>query len=308
MITAELITYIQQELALGMTADEVKERLKMNGWGDGDIQQALVAAAHPATSEDNTQTASEMTKASFGFKKIFSLAWKDYTKDWRTFIKIQFLGLLLFIILFIFLTAINLILNNISTILNLPKIITTIIFIPLFVYSYSIFEFILYFAIIDGNFISNTKGNTLKVLKISWKLFLLSVFPYSPLVIFYLFFMFSTILPDRFLGVSHYFIINFIPFLLIILLIPAFILFSVWFIFAPFVYISENKGIIESLKRSKNYTRHHKLQIILQAISLNFILLIFEIIPFIGSIFIVKPIRALYFFQLYRHLRTLSLD
>lgn len=101
----------------------------------------------------------------------------------------------------------------------------------------------------------------------------------------------------------------------LLLIIPG-IIFSIWFSFAIYVFIAEDAGIIEALKRSKEYVSGKFVEVVYRLIGgISMLILgtvILAVIPMVNftvglvSAFIIDPLIIIYSILLYENLKNLS--
>lgn len=96
---------------------------------------------------------------------------------------------------------------------------------------------------------------------------------------------------------------------LFIIWIVLYINLTIQFFFAKYIFVNENLGIIDSLKKSKTYITHHGVRILMHIVSFSVTVWIISLIPLAGNLlglFLFAPLRILYFYKLYLNMRLLT--
>ena len=93
----------------------------------------------------------------------------------------------------------------------------------------------------------------------------------------------------------------------LLLLIPG-ILFAVWFILSPFVYLEEDGGSFASLMRSREYVRGYWWPLALRLLGVWLIYALISAIPFVGQLagFLLGPFLFIHIFVVYEDLKRIK--
>ena len=102
---------------------------------------------------------------------------------------------------------------------------------------------------------------------------------------------------------------------IILLIVPVFI-FCIWFSFANFILIADDKSIIESLKLSKQYTNGKFFAVVYRffglssiTILISFVINLIPLVNLLGifiNLFILSPLTLIYNYLLYENLKRLN--
>ena len=310
MITAELITYIQQELASGVLPENIKTQLVTSGWSEKDIQQAFVTVTKSKIKQYSTSSPPFLQRISNEFTTIFNQTYKIFKENIKTYLIIQsFQGIILLIyFLSILLWEIIIESSHISIALKLGIPITLGIIdsivsvIP---------NLMLLYVVSDSVHLKGIREYTLQAVKNIWRFWILLflILLYSTwrtllliLVAFLIIAIFGIFLPF-----ANSFIIILYPISIIsgaILTIYYYTLYS----FAIYVFVNERVGIKESLRRSSYYNSGNVLRILAHGIMLSLVMVVFLFIPLLGlflNLFISVPVVNIYMNELYKNIKML---
>lgn len=308
MITPELITFIQQELALGVLPENIKTQLVASGWSEEDIQQAFATAVHSKTHRFSASYTPFLQRISNEFTTIFNQTFKIFKENIKTYLVIQSLqGVFLLISFFsIFLWSRIIESSHIPNFIKLGiPIILTII--------YSIVSVIphlmLLYAINDSVHLIGIKEYTLQAVKNIWRfwilLFLIQLYAIWRTILLILVSFLIIAVVGIFLPFANSFIMILYPISIITGAIIT-VFFYTLYSFAIYVFVSERIGIKESLRRSRYYSSGNVLRILVHGIMLFLVMVVFAIIPYVGfflSILIGIPFANIYMYSLYKDIQ-----
>ena len=309
MVTQELIAYIQQELAIGETIEALKLKLIASGWNEIDIETAITTAIHPEAKQ-HVKPASLFSKFHSEFTSLFNQAWLEFTSHWKKYVLVQIIVLSVWLFAFILIFLIYILLiklgfynSNLSS-----KIVFYTVSLVFFIYPSIVSAYMIYSAVLDeenkrkiGDYFKDTIKYGLKL----WLLYIImSIAIVGPsLLIVFLAVGLNIFVFSKF-GDSN--LINAVTLMiaLIIGLILALIALS-WYIFSPYIYITEKTKLIEALRRSKYYVRSHEVRVLFHILVIIIFGIVFNLIPIVGSLiqFLTLTISTIYLYKVYKNLR-----
>lgn len=301
MITQELITYIQQELSLGVTPELIRDKLVASGWGEEDIRQGIVAASNSPIGQNTTITA-DYKRANVEFTHLFIQSFNNLKGNIKNYLIVQFFGYIVILLLsLVQIFGFAYMLRLIPSVKELMYFITLIFNSFIFL----MLNHLVIYVTIDENRTQNIKTYISYAVKNSFSLWIIYMIMGLALlsggIVIYILVAIMTI--------SLHFTPEFTSGIIIIGFIPAVIvglLFMSWFLFTPYVYMVEKTNIRESLKRSKIYSYNHTFRLLLHIILISLALVITNIVPIVNIIldsFFVLPFISIYFYNLYKNFR-----
>ncbi|MBI3379326.1 hypothetical protein HY029_01065 [Candidatus Gottesmanbacteria bacterium] len=307
MVTQELLDYIRQERAIGITPEEIKKNLLSSGWGEEDINQALSSVSAPETKKEELKFTSFFQSILNEFNTLFHDSYKQFKFGAKIYLKIQAINLIIVLGIILF-SLFGVLFASFHT----QPVVTLIIteFSRLVIGCLTgIPQLALLYAVNDGSdlktlkeYLTKAKKNFLRYLGIFICTGLLTGFGA-------LIFLIISIVANILMRISTLF-----GFLNIIGVICGFIVaiayFSRYFL-SVYVYANENTGIIESLRKSEYIMQDHTLRFIAHLILVSLSLVVITIVPIIGPIFaffVGGPFVVIYMNRLYKNFKLLAGD
>ncbi|MEK7538712.1 MAG: hypothetical protein AAB552_02630 [Patescibacteria group bacterium] len=98
MVNQELLTFIKQELARGITESDLKASLSTAGWPEADISEAFSLATGGTSMPELGQPAMPVSTVLLGAPALLGKAWTLYKQRWTTFLTIMIAPALLSIL------------------------------------------------------------------------------------------------------------------------------------------------------------------------------------------------------------------
>ena len=299
MVNQQLLDYVRQQLAVGVSTEQVKKVASGAGWLEPDIDQAFLALQPKIITSATSTTTTTLPN---GFALLYE-AWDFYKKRWFVFLRIQFLSFVFAIVPFLLLAILSvvaLLVRGTSLLLLLLPIVILVCLITIpVVVSLGSLAFI--YAIKDTNENIGAK----EAFKRAWKK-ILSFWWLSLLSIWIV------------LGGMLLFVV------------PG-LIFGIWFSFSTWVLIADDTKGIDALLKSREYIRGRFWSVLWRFFFLFLVYLLVSLvinfaIPFIAPfggpvlaalgeiasillsfvLFIVwYPLNAIYVFLLYSKLKVL---
>lgn len=304
MHTPEVITYIQQELALGISPEEVKAKLVASGWQENDVKEAISFALHPATKQ-YTASSSFLRQIFHEYCTLFQQSLATLKNNIKTILLLE--GLQVIILTFWVLEIFSF--SYANNVLHIPKVIGVplhLIAILIVYYFSHIPQLSILYAINDEDRRLNIREYISRATRNVWRFWLILFFVsllmvLSVFIIFFILFFLAELIGKGvvILGV----IAKIVAFLLFMVTI---ILFITRFLFASYVLVDKNTGVVKSLKQSNYYARNQTLRIFLHLVFLGIAIFTVSLIPVVGlilNLIILAPFVSIYFYKLYKNIK-----
>ncbi|MCL4353451.1 hypothetical protein M1615_03240 [Patescibacteria group bacterium] len=97
MVNQELLDYINYQLGQGISREQIKSSLAVNGWQENDIDEAFAVFSNNSASSPQSAISPPALKKLPGVTAILQQAWELYKKRFWTFLGIMIIPLLVFV-------------------------------------------------------------------------------------------------------------------------------------------------------------------------------------------------------------------
>lgn len=269
MTTPQLLDYVRQQLAAGVSRDDLKKTLVTQGWSEQDINEALATvetkAPAPAMPQQTQAPARSVSQTQgvpvslVGLGGLFSNAFTIYKKQWLPLLLISAITAGISYALSFLLLGGALLGVALISVVN-PLVLIGVVFAALLVFSYLM-------VVLGGVMLRAVSDTTQGVGgSFGW------AFKHS-LSLYWIYILFFLLIAGGFS----------------LLIIPG-IFFLIWFAFAPFVYATEGDKGFDAYFKSKDYVRGHFWSVVVRLIPPA---LIFGVIYFLPIDQLIKAV--LYF-------------
>lgn len=285
ILPQELLLYVKQEVDFGTSLADLKTMLLTKGWSEEEIDRAIRAAQQKRAGSSSLSLFKD--KIIREFKSLCVETEALYKSKQRVLIPLQGI-ILITLIIVTFLERIVMVAYGYTIISFLSGLINLLLYASIL------------YAIVDRD-ITSVGVYIRTAIKNFFRFWIVSVVP--------LFIIVAPVFLTAFFGTLILKILStFLPGIevLIPVVIGLALLFGIflgaWFLLAPFVFVVEKTGIIESFRLSRHYSQNHVPEIIAHIIILIILEVALSRVPKIGS-FLVEvvavPIGSIYLYRFF---------